>query len=278
MATTNRLVRNPLVHRLVINPFVFRLLFTSFATTRFASQTRLLGADDWLFFNYGYDEDPPLRIPLDESDEPHRFFIQLYHRTATQVDLSGKKVLEASCGHGGGASYLVRTFHPAAYTGLDLNPAGIEFARNRHHLPGLDFVEGNAEDLHFADESFDAVLNVEASHLYPHFPRFLAEVARVLRPGGHFLYTDFRPRQEIAEWEAALDDAPLRQLSSAVIDADVLRGNEKNAPRKHDLISRHGSAIPRGFARYASDMTDWAFNGALRRGEFTYRVYLFAKE
>ncbi|WP_163781551.1 phthiotriol/phenolphthiotriol dimycocerosates methyltransferase [Mycobacterium cookii] len=257
---------------------MFRLIFTSFATTRFASQTRLLGGDDWLFFNYGYEEDPPLGIPLDAADEPHRYFIQLYHRTATQADLSGKKVLECSCGHGGGASYLVRTLHPASYTGLDLNPAGIEFAKNRHHLDGLDFVEGNAQELPFADASFDALLNVEASHLYPDFPRFLAEVARVLRPGGHFLYTDFRPRQEVAEWEAALAKAPLRQLSMSVIDQNVLRGNEKNAPRKHARISQHGSAIPRTFARAASDMTDWAFNGALRGGEYTYRVYSFVKD
>ena len=135
MATANRLTRSPLVHRLVINPFVFRLIFTSFATTRFASQTRLLGGDDWLFFNYGYEEDPPMGIPLDAADEPHRYFIQLYHRTATQVDLSGKRVLECSCGHGGGASYLVRTQHPASYTGLDLNPAGIEFAKTGTTCP-----------------------------------------------------------------------------------------------------------------------------------------------
>lgn len=278
MATKNRLLSNSFAHRLVDNPVMFHLLFTSFVKNRFASQTRLLGDDDWLFFNYGYEEDPPMAVPLAASDEPHRFFIQLYHRTATQVDLSGKRVLEASCGHGGGASYLMRTLHPASYTGLDLNPAGIEFCKKRHNLAGLDFVEGNAEDLPFADQSFDAVLNVEASHLYPHFSRFLAEVARVLTPGGHFLYTDFRRRRAVDEWEAALADAPLRMLSSAIIDADVLRGNEKNAPRKHELIGRHGSAIPRGFARYASDMTDWAFNGALRTGEFTYRVYLFTKD
>ena len=184
MATTNRLVSSPFVNRLVTNPVVFRLLFTSFVTKRFASQTRLLGGDDWLFFNYGYEEDPPMALPLAASDEPHRFFIQLYHRTATQVDLSGKRVLEVSCGHGGGASYLTRTLHPASYTGLDLNPAGIEFCRKRHNLPGLDFVHGDAENLPFADQSFDAVVNVEASHLYPHFPRFLAEVARMLAPEG----------------------------------------------------------------------------------------------
>ena len=43
-------------------------------------------------------------------------------------------------------------------------------------------MHGDAESLPFADRSFDAVINVEASHAYPHFPRFLAEVARVLRP------------------------------------------------------------------------------------------------
>ena len=169
-----------------------------------------------------------MALPLAASDEPHRYFIQLYHRTATQVDLSGKRVLEVSCGHGGGASYLTRTLNPASYTGLDLNPAGIEFCRKRHNLAGLDFVHGDAETLPFADQSFDAVINVEASHLYPHFSRFLAEVARVLRPGGHFLYADLRRRQgDIAEWEAALADAPMRMLSRDNIDAQVVRGTGK---------------------------------------------------
>jgi fatty-acid O-methyltransferase len=58
---------------------------------------------------------------------------------------------------------------------------------------GLDFVQGDAQNLHFPDQSFDAVINVEGSHIYPNFERFLGEVARVLRPGGHFLYADFRP-------------------------------------------------------------------------------------
>jgi SAM-dependent methyltransferase len=278
MPTANRLVSSSFVNRLVTNPLVFHLLFTSFVTKRFASQTRLLGGDDWLFFNYGYEETPPLGIALDDFDEPHRFFVQLYHRTAAQVDLSDKRVLEASCGHGGGASYLTRTCKPASYTGLDLNPAGIEFCQHRHRLPGLDFVHGDAQNLPFADQSFDAVLNVEASHLYPDFSRFLAEVARVLRPGGHFLYADFRRRRDIAEWEAELANGPMRMLSHAVIDAEVLRGNEKNRPRKQDLISRHGAAMSRGLTRYASDMTDWAFNGALQSGEFTYRVYCLVKD
>jgi cyclopropane fatty-acyl-phospholipid synthase-like methyltransferase len=44
-----------------------------------------------------------------------------------QADLSGKRVLEVSCGHGGGASYVVRTLRPASYTGLDLSTDAIAF-------------------------------------------------------------------------------------------------------------------------------------------------------
>ena len=55
-------------------------------------------------------------------------------------------------------------------------------------------MHGDADNLPFADQSFDAVINIEASHCYPRLSHFLADVARVLRPGGHFLYVDARWR------------------------------------------------------------------------------------
>ena len=144
-----------------------------------------------------------MALPLAPAEEPSRWAIQLYHRVATQVDLSGKQVLEVGCGHGGGASYVMRTLGPKSYTGLDLNPAGIAFCRKRHNLPGLDFVQGDAQSLPFPDQSFGAVINIESSNHYTQLSRFLAEVARVLRPGGHFLYADSQPPDGIAAWEAA---------------------------------------------------------------------------
>jgi ubiquinone/menaquinone biosynthesis C-methylase UbiE len=241
--------------------------------------TRRLVADDVLFLNVGYEEDPPMALPLVESaDEPNRFYIQLYHRTATQADLTGARVLEVSCGHGGGASYLVRTLRPASYTGLDFNPAGVAFCRERHNLPGLDFVEGDAENLPFADQSFDAVINIQASHCYPRFPRFLAEVARVLRPGGHFLYADVRPRHLIAEWESAIAEAPMRLRSGRVVNAEVVRAIEKNHRWSLTLADRPQSAFVRRFGRALTVAQGSQVYRDLQRGELSYQMYWFTKD
>jgi ubiquinone/menaquinone biosynthesis C-methylase UbiE len=266
-----------LIDRLNRNPVFLKVLNLRFKYGyRFLS--RLLTRHDVLFLNYGYEEDPPMAVPLAVSDEPDRMPIQLYHRTATQVDLSGKKVLEVSCGHGGGASYLMRTLHPASYTGLDLNTVGIEFCRKRHNVPGLDFVQGNAENLPFPDQSFDAVLNVEAAINYQDVPRFFSEVARVLRPGGHFLYADIRYADEIAKWEADLANAPMRLISERVINAEVLRGLEKN--RFLDQIIRRLPNIAY-LRKIASDYAGGPGSLLYRRlesGEASYRLYCFAKD
>jgi SAM-dependent methyltransferase len=257
-------------HRLALSPSVTKLFYPFL--------TRLLGADEVLFLGLGYEEDPPMALPLAASDEPNRFFIQLYHRTATQADLSGKQVLEVSCGHGGGASYLMRTLRPASYTGLDLNADGIAFCQKRHNLDGLVFAHGDAESLPFADESFDAVINVEASHAYPHFSRFLAEVARVLRPGGHFLYADFRGYMQFSEWEAAMADAPMRLLSQRVINAEVVRGLDQLSPRYLDLIGHHLPSFLRPFGRLFAGVPGSQMYRDLQRGRLSYRMYSFAKD
>ncbi len=240
--------------------------------------SRRWDAEDVLLINYGYEEDPPMALPLNESDESHRYSIQLYHRTATQVDLKGKKVLEVSCGHGGGSSYVVRTFGPAAYTGLDINADGINFCRKRHDVPNLEFVHGDAQDLPFGNASFDAVINVEASHGYPDFPGFLAEVERVLRPGGHFLYTDFRGRDEFAEWDEALAESALRMESKAVINQEVLRGLDGNSTRYLDLVDRNLPVVFRPFGRLFAGVPGSLMYRELQSGGLSYRTYSFVKD
>jgi ubiquinone/menaquinone biosynthesis C-methylase UbiE len=234
-------------------------------------------AGEVLLLNAGYEEDPPMALPLAPADEPSRWAIQLYHRVATQVDLSGKQVLEVGCGHGGGASYVMRTLGPSSYTGLDLNPAGIALCREKHDLPGIDFVRGDAQNLPFPDQSFDAVINIESSHCYPQFSRFLAEVARVLRPGGHFLYSDSQHPMGISAWEAALANAPLQIVSERLISKEVARGVEKQSQHWLDVVDHRTPAFLHRLIHKIWRPLLLSGCRDLESEAKSYRIYCFAK-
>ena len=193
------------------------------------------------------------------------------------MELRGKNILEVSCGHGGGATYLTRTFQPQSYTALDLNPAGIRFCQQRHRVDGLIFVQGDAENLPFEPDTFDAVINVEASHCYPDFPRFLAEVARVLRPGGHFLYADFRFSDGLAEWEKAIAAAPLKILHTRNINAEVLRGMDRNSARSLDLVARHLPKFLHSLGADFAGVKGSRIHNALSSGELVVSVVLSSR-
>ena len=193
------------------------------------------------------------------------------------MPLTGKTVLEVSCGHGGGASWLTRTIQPAAYTGLDLNPAGIQFCQQRHPLPDLSFVQGDAQKLPFPDSSLDAVINVEASHCYPDFPGFLREVARVLRPGGHFLYADFRFSDLHEAWARDIAAAPLTVVQTRSINAEVLRGMDTNAERSLALIRRRLPKFLHSLGRDFAGVPGSRVYTALQSGELSYRSWCFQK-
>jgi SAM-dependent methyltransferase len=120
------------------------------------------------FMNYGYARlgTSPNTLGLNASDEPHRLPIQLYHHLASSVCLGGRDVLEVSCGRGGGASFVKRYHHPRSLVGIDRTQEAIAYCRRMHRQPGLSFLQCDAEDILYGSECFDAVLNVEASHLY----------------------------------------------------------------------------------------------------------------
>ena len=263
-----------LAYGLVFSPFVARYL----GKYGYAMQTRFLGGDDMPFIDWGYEEDPKMGIPLPAAEEPNRYGIQLYHATASQWDIAGKKVLEVSCGHGGGASYLTRTLGPASYTGLDLNPAGIAFCQERHRVHGLQFVRGDAENLPFPDNSFDAVLNIESSHLYPDFPRFLDEVARVLRPGGHFLYADCRARRDVPEWDEALKAFPLRVESWRDIHKEICLGMDGSSVASVELINKKVPALLRGISKEFYCLPGSLMYRSMQDGGIAYRMYNFVKD
>jgi ubiquinone/menaquinone biosynthesis C-methylase UbiE len=119
------------------------------------------------------------------------YFLALRDLPIGLDELAGTSVLEVGCGLGEGLNFLSRLTDAEKMTGLDLSPQAITRANTRlSRGPRLHYVQGDAENLPFEDGELDLVINIESSHTYPDFDRFLAEVTRVLKPGGHFSHID----------------------------------------------------------------------------------------
>lgn len=192
---------------------------------------------EWTFMNYGYlptKEDP---IDLQTKDEGDRNLIALYHHVASAVDLTEKEVLEVGSGRGGGASYVARYLSPAEMTGIDISENAITFCRSRHKSENLTFQNGDAESILFDEATFDVVLNVESSHCYGSITRFFAEAYRVLRPGGAFLYADFRPTEDVRGIREALISAGFNTLAEEDITPNVIAALESDSEWKEQWIS-----------------------------------------
>jgi SAM-dependent methyltransferase len=106
----------------------------------------------------------------------------------------GMRVLDVGCGLGGTLAALDARLAGADLVGVNIDPRQLRYAQARvRSQPGnaLDFVAGDAVALPFADAHFDALLAVECAFHFPSRERFLAEAARVLRPGGRLTVSDF---------------------------------------------------------------------------------------
>lgn len=121
------------------------------------------------------------------ADEQDRFIRWL--------NLSGNHhLLDVACGSGG-PTVRIAERTGAAVTGIDVHPDGIAAARRhaaeRNVAARANFLVHDASRaLDFADDSFDAVVCIDAINHLPDRPRVLAEWRRVLRPGGRLVFTD----------------------------------------------------------------------------------------
>jgi ubiquinone/menaquinone biosynthesis C-methylase UbiE len=209
-----------------------------------------------LFMNYGYIDPSPSAPTLNllPTDESRRLCIHLYQRVAGAVDLTGKDVLEIGSGRGGGASYIMRYLRPNSVTGMDIASSAVAFSKQYHCVPGLSFRRGDAEALPFSDRSFDAVVNVESSHCYGSMDRFVSEVARVLRPGGFFLFTDHRPREQLDRLRSQLQSR-LQHEEEERVTTGVLKALELDHERKERLIEQKAPKwVRKRFRMFAATM------------------------
>ena len=100
---------------------------------------------------------------------------------------SGDRILDVACGTGIVSRHAAGRVGPGgAVTGVDLNPSMLAVAREAAASvePAIDFEQASADALPFADASFDTVICQQGLQFFADRPAALAELARVIRPGG----------------------------------------------------------------------------------------------
>jgi SAM-dependent methyltransferase len=147
----------------------------------------------------------------------------LYASMAAALDLQpDDELLDVACGEG---AFLVQhASHVRRVAGIDLAPVKSELARERlaaRIAAGTaEIVKGDAGDLPWADDRFNVVTSMDAFTLLPDPERVLAEMCRVLRPGG-------RAAIQIG-WRVAEGTATHKYLGTAWVwsEAEVRRMTE----------------------------------------------------
>lgn len=193
--------------------------------------------DDWTCMNLGYTPlEGELKLDLEPSEEANRYGFQLYHFVCSAVDLKGKKVAEIGCGRGGGAYYVARQFQPESLVGVDFSSKCVDMARERYQLRGLSFATGDAEALTYPDNSFDAIINIESSHCYGNVDKFLSEARRILRPGGHLLFADFRDIEQVETLRQQFSRCGMSIVEQTDITPNVVRALDLDTDRKRKFF------------------------------------------
>lgn len=131
------------------------------------------------------------RSDLAGVDEFHVRGAEVSQKMAQYAKIDGHRVLDVGCGIGGPARML-RAVYNCEVTGIDINQEYIETARKLTRLvgikEGITFIRADANDLPFDNQSFDLVWTQHVQMNIRDKERLYAEIVRVLRKGGQFIY------------------------------------------------------------------------------------------
>ena len=104
---------------------------------------------------------------------------------AARLPGAGLAWLDVGCGNGAFTDILVRRMSPRAVAGLDPSPAQLSFARERFAAGVAEFHQGDAMAMPFHTAAFDVAVMPLVLFFVPVPAKGVAEMARVVRPGGH---------------------------------------------------------------------------------------------
>jgi ubiquinone/menaquinone biosynthesis C-methylase UbiE len=228
------------------------------------------------FMNFGYAE-PGQEIRLDPEFEINRYPVQLYQHLCQLTEIENKDLVEVGSGRGGGLAYLAKTRSPASAIGIDLEKSAVAFSNKHHARPNLRFITGNASQLPLEDNSCDVLINVESSHRYRSPELFVSEVKRVLRPGGFFLFTDFRYADEWPIMMKILEKSGLDILFERDITQNILDSLDRDSARRTDLVKRFAPRVlQKDILNFTGSKGTDTYNAFLTR-KFIYRTFKLQK-
>jgi ubiquinone/menaquinone biosynthesis C-methylase UbiE len=218
------------------------------------------------FMNYGF---APLGPELAASTEPEKYCLQLYRQLVGDTDLRGKRVVEVSCGRGGGAAHVASNYRPASYLGIDISENNLALAAQRYAAANLEFRQGDAQALPLPDAACDVLLNVEASHLYDDPAAFFAEAHRVLAPGGWFLHVDLAWKDK--DPPGMIADAGFTVHEVVDITRNVLQALDLDSVRREAIVMTFPEQMRNDFRDW-SGVKDFRAYRRLENGEWVYRI------
>lgn len=182
---------------------------------------------------HGYDAAESRRL----ADQASALEALLHHDTAYAA---GSSVLEAGCGVGAQTVPLIRRNPGIALTCLDVSPASLAEAEGRLRASGLPvprFRQGDLEALPFADATFDHVFICFVLEHLRRPDRALAEVRRVLRPGGSLTVVEGDHGSTMIHPE----DAAARRVIRCQVELQRARGGDAEIGRRlQPLLSAAG--------------------------------------
>jgi ubiquinone/menaquinone biosynthesis C-methylase UbiE len=140
---------------------------------------------------------------LQLHDQDHYGGTQAVDRLMKQASIiSSDHLLDVCSGVGGPARYIAWK-SGCRVTGLDLTASrvagAIELTQAAGMAESVDFVQGNALEMPFDDNSFTCVIGQEAFAHIPNKKQLISECARVLKPGGRMVFSDIMSHQKLSQ-------------------------------------------------------------------------------
>jgi ubiquinone/menaquinone biosynthesis C-methylase UbiE len=120
------------------------------------------------------------------------YILHSYENMMRYFSFDNKMILEIGCGNGALTRYIAQRHRSSAVIGID--PGLGDWWKIHKDSCGSNWsvIDGDGQDLQYADNIFDIVFSLACFEHIPHPDVCLAEIKRVLKPGGH-LYVNFSP-------------------------------------------------------------------------------------